>query len=454
MIINRVKTGQYSLFFLLIIRITYVVTTVVILDGFWYYGGGYDISFSFMKEILALCVFIFMAFYFRKNYYSNNFKSLVIKILFTLYYIPLNGSYAIHNQSIIYFMLTNVYFFLLMFFCCKAIRFGGITISTKSEFGFKKYRKNNQEKLFDLLNKKAVRLTLFAICVLCIFYKIFYNGFSFSLNIFSDSVYTTRESYVDAMNAVDSTVIGYIATLIMNLAGYTVPFYLYLAIKKKNLFAGFVSFTCLLSIFSVNSSKSAMIFVAIVFVVIFLENQGLLEKFSQYFELGIFFLLISSLLVYLVFKRYDFYFLILRREMFLPSWLGTKYYAFFENNPKILWSQGTFLLQKLIPSAYSEGYLQIINNNYFGGYVPSPNTGLFADAYMNFGIFGVWFYPLLISYVLNKSDNIYHEYGSGIMTVMAVKLAIHLTNVPLLRTDFILSYFLFTFVLWFGSKAK
>lgn len=83
----------------------------------------------------------------------------------------------------------------------------------------------------------------------------------------------------------------------------------------------------------------------------------------------------------------------------------------------------------------------MINNNYFGGYVPSPNTGLFADAYMNFGIIGIIIYPLLISFVLNKSEGIYRKYGLGIMTVMAVKLAIHLTNVPLLRTDFVLSYF-------------
>ena len=341
-----------------------------------------------------------------------------------------------------------------MFFCCKAMRIGTITISTRSEQGFDRYEKYDQKKLFDLLNRRVVRVVLFSICLLCIAYKISYNGFSFSLNIFGDSVYTTRESYVETMNTLDSTAIGYIVTLIMNLAGYTVPFYLYLAIRKKDYFAGFVSIIALLSIFSVNSSKSAMLFVFIVFAIGFLEKNNLLSKFSKYFEVCIFCVLILSLFTYLIFKRYDFYFLILRREMFLPAWLDTKYYMLFENAPKLVWSQGTFLLQKLIPSIYSTGYLQMINNNYFGGYVPSPNTGLFADAYMNFGIIGIIIYPLLISFVLNKSEGIYRKYGLGIMTVMAVKLAIHLTNVPLLRTDFILSYFLFTFILWLVSKVK
>ena len=334
------------------------------------------------------------------------------------------------------------------------MRIGTITISTRSEQGFDRYEKYDQKKLFDLLNRRVVRVVLFSICLLCIAYKISYNGFSFSLNIFGDSVYTTRESYVETMNTLDSTAIGYIVTLIMNLAGYTVPFYLYLAIRKKDYFAGFVSIIALLSIFSVNSSKSAMIFVFIVFAIGFLEKNNLLSKFSKYFEVSIFCVLILSLFTYLIFKRYDFYFLILRREMFLPAWLDTKYYMLFENAPKLVWSQGTFLLQKLIPSIYSTGYLQMINNNYFGGYVPSPNTGLFADAYMNFGIIGIIIYPLLISFVLNKSEGIYRKYGLGIMTVMAVKLAIHLTNVPLLRTDFVLSYFLFTFILWLVSKVK
>lgn len=74
------------------------------------------------------------------------------------------------------------------------------------------------------MNRRVVRVVLFSICLLCIAYKISYNGFSFSLNIFGDSVYTTRESYVETMNTLDSTAIGYIVTLIMNLAGYTVPF--------------------------------------------------------------------------------------------------------------------------------------------------------------------------------------------------------------------------------------
>ena len=454
MMTNKIKRENGGFFFLLLIRIVYVVTTIKILDGLWYYGGGYDINFNLQKEIFALCMFAAMTFYFKYNYYANNFKSIVIKVLFTLYYIPLNASFSIHDQTVLYFAITNIYFFLLMFFCCKAMRIGTITISTRSEQGFDRYEKYDQKKLFDLLNRRVVRVVLFSICLLCIAYKISYNGFSFSLNIFGDSVYTTRESYVETMNTLDSTAIGYIVTLIMNLAGYTVPFYLYLAIRKKDYFAGFVSIIALLSIFSVNSSKSAMLFVFIVFAIGFLEKNNLLSKFSKYFEVCIFCVLILSLFTYLIFKREDFYFLILRREMFLPAWLDTKYYMLFENAPKLVWPQGTFLLQKLIPSIYSTGYLQMINNNYFGGYVPSPNTGLFADAYMNFGIIGIIIYPLLISFVLNKSEGIYRKYGLGIMTVMAVKLAIHLTNVPLLRTDFVLSYFLFTFILWLVSKVK
>ncbi len=454
MTIKKIKTENNSLLFLLLIRIIYVITTVTILDGLWYYGGGYDIEFSLIKEVFGLLVFTILGFFFRSNFSGNNFKTIVIKILFTLYYIPLNASFSIHNQPINYFIITNIYFFLVMFFCCKAITIGGIKITTRSECGFKTYEGNRQAQFIDLLNKRTTRIILLGICLLCITYKISYNGFSFALNILSDSVYTTRESYVETMNMLDSSLFGYIVTLIMNLAGYVVPFYLYVSIKKKDFFAGIVSLICLLSIFSVNSSKSAMIFIVIVFIIAFVEHKGLLNTFSKYFEMGVFFLLLVSLIIYLLTGKYDFYFLILRREMFVPSWLDTKYYSLFENSPKILWSQGTFLMQKLIPNAYADSYLQMINKTFFGGYVPSPNTGLFADAYMNFGVCGVILYPFLLSFVLNKSEGIFQKYGPGILTVMAVKLAIHLTNVPLFRTDFVLSYFLFVFVLWLISKIK
>ena len=85
MMTNKIKRENGGFFFLLLIRIVYVVTTIKILDGLWYYGGGYDINFNLQKEIFALCMFAAMTFYFKYNYYANNFKSIVIKVL--LHYI-------------------------------------------------------------------------------------------------------------------------------------------------------------------------------------------------------------------------------------------------------------------------------------------------------------------------------------------------------------------------------
>ena len=78
MIIDKTKIKNSSILFLLIIRITYVITTIKILDGLWYYGGGYDINFNSLKEVLALCSFVIMAFYFRENYYANNFIYIIL----------------------------------------------------------------------------------------------------------------------------------------------------------------------------------------------------------------------------------------------------------------------------------------------------------------------------------------------------------------------------------------
>ena len=40
MMTNKIKRENGGFFSLLLIRIVYVVTTIKILDGLWYYGGG------------------------------------------------------------------------------------------------------------------------------------------------------------------------------------------------------------------------------------------------------------------------------------------------------------------------------------------------------------------------------------------------------------------------------
>ena len=140
--------------------------------------------------------------------------------------------------------------------------------------------------------------------------------------------------------------------------------------------------------------------------------------------------------------------ILVRREMYLPAWLNTIYYDYFSVHDKILWSQNTFILQNLIQGEYTQSPLEIISQVYFGGQIPSPNTGMFAEAYMNFGVFGNLIYPGLLTGLITFSSSVYEKYGSAINILMAVLLLLQLINIPMVRTDFVLSYTLFTVIMW------
>ena len=101
----------------------------------------------------------------------------------------------------------------------------------------------------------------------------------------------------------------------------------------------------------------------------------------------------------------------------------------------------------ILPAQYPQGILNSINNHFYQGYVPSPNTGLFAEAYMHFGDFGIVIYPMLLTYLFKISQKTLSFYGNELTILVAVKLVLQLTNVPIVRTDFVLSFVLFVLVI-------
>ena len=56
-------------------------------------------------------------------------------------------------------------------------------------------------------------------------------------------------------------------------------------------------------------------------------------------------------------------------------------------------------------------------------------------------------FPVILSVVLGIAVWIFRDYGEIIQLFMAIKLALQLQNVPLTRTDSVLSYFVFAFLL-------
>lgn len=431
----------------ILIKIIYDFLSYNILNNLWYQGyGSYGINFNLFKEIISICALIGISVIYSRFSKINRFSNVLIHTLFLIYYIPINSSFSLQNLPIQYFILVNLYFVLLIILTLEKIQINNRKVIIKEKI--KKTVVVQQNSI------KKIQLILILICLSCIIYKLFYNGFAVPFSMLNESLYESRAIYVDSMNAISGTVSGYMVSLILNLSAYAVPIYIYFALQKRNYAFIILGLIALASLFSVIAGKGTLLFTIIVIGLYYCEKNNILKDFNRWSELILLFILIVCLTLYIFFDNYGLYFLVLRRAMFMPSWLNYLHYEYFSENYKIYLSQSTFLLQNIIPSNYSSPPITIISREYFASLIPSPNTGLFADAYINFGLCGVLIYPFIIGKIAAFSETVYGSYSRSIEILVAIKFAIDLTNVQLFRTDFVLSFFLMTTIMWLIIKIK
>lgn len=79
--------------------------------------------------------------------------------------------------------------------------------------------------------------------------------------------------------------------------------------------------------------------------------------------------------------------------------------------------------------------------------MPSPNTGLYAESIMQLGFVGSLIFPFLVAFILYYAGLQFKKLGYGVTVIVACKVLIQLTNVPVLRTDFVLSFILLSILL-------
>lgn len=424
------------------IKILYVFLTVYLLDGLWYTGyGSYGIDFVLLKELLGTVVFLFMALFFTSMQSKGTFIDSLMTMLFVLYYIPLNSAFSINNTDFLFFLKSNIYYFLILLCVRWFIK------TPKNKATDTSLEKN--DLIYKVFDPAFVRVMCVSVCVFCIVYKIMYNGFSFSLSLSSDDIYSTRGEFQTSLDAMSGSLFSYVFSIVRNLADMIIPLYLYYSITQKKFFGFVLSTLSLLSMFSVKSSKTSLIFVLVVLVIVVLRKTKFIKKFSTLFTVGILALLLVCLFETLLFDSSKIYMLLIRRVLYYPAWLNSLYVDFFSQNAKVMWTQDTFLLQMVFSPQYPQGILSTISNYFYNGQIPSPNTGMFAEAYMHWGELGIAIYPMILTALMVFSNKVFSKYGEPISILVAVKLVLKLTNVPLVRTDFMLSYVLFVVLISF-----
>ena len=439
--IDRIKSRTKWIIFFLIIKCLYDFLTVYVLQDLWYPGyGSYGIAYNPSKELVCVIFLLIMSGCFLAMKSKGTFLDSLMVMLFVLYYIPMNSSYAINNTSFSFFWKSNLYFFL--FLLC-------VNLFIKSTPKKKDINQSTSENdlMYKMFQKPFVQIMCIVVCVFCILYKFSYNGLSFSISLENEDVYSSREAFQANMDLISGSLFSYILAIFRNLAGYVAPVYFYYSLTQRKFLGMIISTVCMLSLFALSSGKIVLMFMIVVLIIAFFRKSKVLHDFSGFFVVGLIGLLLLCGIEIIAFKSTNIFMFFVRRVMYYPAWLNSLYFDFFDQNIKVLWSQDAFLLQNILPNRYSKNILNIISNHYYMGYIPSPNTGLFAEAYMHFGNIGIFVYPILLTMLLKKAQKVFFKFGRDISILVAVKLVLQITNVSIVRTDFVLSFILFVFLM-------
>lgn len=410
----------------LITKLLYDISVLYLLPETYLVGMTYNVSFSNDKAILGWIVYILMIFLFcRKNLKNEGNLNLCMYILWFLYYIPMNSAYAINDMNLMFLLLTTIYWGVLVFFS-----------ETKFTIGKRKIYENNVKSLpmRDVFDNKIATILFIGIDILCIIYVFQYNGFSLTLNI--QNVYDARASFVGTTTIFESILFNFGGNII-------IPISMIYGFDRKNYLLFVLGVFGQLGIFSVAMQKGNLLVILIIILVIILKKWNLLEKVKSLVAVGIPLFFLVCFIENWICGSNALFMLFIRRLFYIPAWLNSIYYQFFSENKLLLFSQDVFLVERLGFARYDKSVLDLINQQFFGGYMASPNTGMFAEAFMHLGIIGILVFPIIWISFLRHIFKYTLYYERNIQIFFVIYMALTVTNLPCTSGIFCVTFLFF-----------
>lgn len=409
------------------IKIVYDYLILHCLPNIYIDNVTYGVDFSSRKIFVGYLVFVIVSllsiFLVLKK--KNN-VSLGLIILLDLYYVPMSSAYYLNNTSFSFLFFSSLFFVLLPslnYFCFK-------------------YSRCFTEHKNDCINDKLFIYLCIIVSILCILYAYFYNGLNLSLDI--NSVYDVRADFVGSTNALTSILFHFGAQIV------TVGC-LYFLIKKKVVLFGLCLFAQL-CIFSIARQKSDLLIILIVLLIWAISKLNMLQIFKRHLSLLLCFAMICSFLEFSVFDSTVLFGLFVRRMMYFPSLLNYYYFDYFSNNTLVYFTQDVFLINRLGIGIYNVPVITLINQSYFAGHVPSPNTGLFAEAFMHFGFCGVIIFPFIIIALSKVYSSFISYFSKEIQFLLIIQFFLTIMNIPMTGGVFVVTFFTWIPVMFFLKK--
>lgn len=393
---NLKNHNLFYIFSLIIIRLLYDYVCYKYIYELMYIAYDKRYHFDFTRYVISFLLYFFSIFTLpNKIFKSEHVSACIIFCLYLIFYMPTLSYFVVDKKLDYYFLiLVSVYWFLIVLLY-KSLKF----YNWKPPLIY-----DNYQNLFLIL---FVIISIFT-------YK--FNGFSVSFDF--EQVYEIRDN-----NRNLPTLVGWIKQG-FNVIGSVSIIYFYQARKYPLVLLVII---LQLLFFSMGMDKAILACLLIALGSLFIKFKSL-SKILIYSIMGC---LIIPFIEYTFFKSTYFVFFIIRRTFLMPAWMTSLYYDFFMNHDKIWLTSDVFVISKFFPSIYKDGVLHEINYHYFSGSMDSPNTGMFAEAFMHMGPIGILIFPFIIIYLLKAMDRITRYFSIKAKFVFSFCFSSFMLSVPI-----------------------
>jgi hypothetical protein len=243
-------------------------------------------------------------------------------------------------------------------------------------------------KLTSPFNKDIDYRLFLLFALVCILIIPFFFTFGFSLNLStlfldSDLVYQVRAEGEAKNNILTS----YLNT---SLSLFLIPICLVFAVSRKRYLLVGILFIMLIYLFFCLSMRTILFSIPIIFVMMY----GAYEK--KIFYLSLANVVIFVTLIYFPSFNWTLEALLISRPFFTPALLNSLYFDFFDEKPLYL---SHSVMKYFISYPFEYTPPKMIGIQYFGNPNTHANNGIPCDGFMNFGVFGAFFFAIPVGFL-------------------------------------------------------
>lgn len=444
---SSLKKEKINFFiFLLVIKALYVTVNIFYLPEEWALLD-YDKDIHIVNLVFEIPIFLVFIGCFLKYYRPGNPLSFVSTLLLCIYVIPINSTLSLCDYNRLYYLSSNLY----CFFLILALGFASQKLKDKMN-------SNATEELWNnMVFSGAMRVMTFLVAVGSLIYVYLIQGsLDFSM-MMENEMYEKRADFAEFYMTHTNGIVAYIIIIWRGIVSTLLPIGFYAALRKKSIVNVILVVVAYLALFTLSMEKSTFLQPIIVLFIFILEKKKYLYGVCDIFVKGFAALLVLTWIGESMSDENSFLFkLVVSRMSYMPSYLNHVYFDFFDVHSKIWFTSDFFPLDKFVsmvlPAPYPQGMVNTISVQVFNETIPSPNTGLFAEAFAQMGYLGIFVFPFIVSFVAIFYTNYSSYYGYAGALILLSSFGMGLTNTALFSTMGMVRILIFVLITWLLVK--